>query len=97
MGAHCLQMLGASHAGTLFEMITGRGAEVMKLKGYGISTGTSADCVILQAENMMESLRLRPNRLAVFRKGKMIASSPEVFSTVRLGSKEMSVSFNSAG
>jgi len=97
MGAHCLQMMGASQAATLFEMITGRGAEIMKLQGYGISKGTPADCVILQAENVMESIRLRPNRLAVFRKGRMIASSPEVFSTVRLGSKEMSVSFNSAG
>ncbi len=97
MGAHCLQMMGASQIDTLFEMITGRGAAVMKLENYGIKKGNPADCVILQAGSVMESLRLRPNRLAVFRRGNIIASSPETLSTVTLGSRETGVSFMRPG
>ena len=96
MGAHCLQMMGASQQDTLFEMITSRGAAVMKLEKYGIKKGNPADCVILQAGSVMESLRLRPNRLAVFRRGRIIASSPETVSTVQLGSRERNVSFRRA-
>ena len=96
MGAHCLQMMGTSQADTLFEMITSRGAEVMKLEKYGIKKGNPADFVILQAGSVMESLRLRPNRLAVFRSGTMIASSPETLSTVKLGGRETKVSFRRA-
>lgn len=96
MGAHCLQMMGTSQVDTLFEMITSRGAAVMKLDKYGIKKGNPADCVILQAGSVMESLRLRPNRLAVFKNGNMIASSPETFSTVQFGSRETSVSFRRA-
>ena len=96
MGAHCLQMMGTSQVDTLFEMITSRGAKVMKLKEYGIKKGNPADCVILQAGSVMESIRLRPNRLAVFKNGNMIASSPETFSTVQFGSRETSVSFRRA-
>ncbi len=96
MGAHCLQMMGASQLETIFEMITTRGAEVMKLQEYGIKVGNPADCVILQAGGVMESLRLRPNRLAVFRRGQLIASSPETLSSVQLGGKETSVSFSRA-
>ncbi len=96
MGAHCLQMMGASQQDTLFEMITSRGAAVMKLEKYGIKKGNPADCVILQAGSVMESLRLRPNRLAVFRRGHIIASSPETVSTVQLGSRERNVSFRRA-
>jgi len=96
MGAHCLQMMGTSQADTLFEMITSRGAEVMKLEKYGIKKGNPADFVILQAGSVMESLRLRPNRLAVFRSGTMIASSPETLSTVKLGDREAKVSFRRA-
>ena len=96
MGAHCLQMMGASQQDTLFEMITSRGAAVMNLEKYGIKKGNPADCVILQAGSVMESLRLRPNRLAVFRRGHIIASSPETVSTVQLGSRERNVSFRRA-
>jgi len=93
MGGHCLQMMGASQAQTLFEMITSRGAEIMHLPAYGIEVGNPADCVVLQAGNVMEALRLRPGRLAVFRRGRLIASSPETFSTVQLEGKERRVSF----
>ena len=93
MGAHCLQMMGASQAHTLVEMVTSRSAGVLNLDGYGISVGNQADFVVLQAVNEMEALRLKPARLFVFRKGQIIASTPQVESTLHLDGVRSKVSF----
>jgi cytosine/creatinine deaminase len=93
MGAHCLQMMGAAQMATLYSMITGRGAEVMQLADYGIAVGKPADLVILQARSPMEAIRLNPARLAVFRRGKCIAHTPEVTVTVELDGRESPVDF----
>ncbi len=84
MAAHCLQMMGASQASTLVDMVTSRGAAVMNLEGYGIEVGNQADCVVLQAKSAMDALRLKPVRLLVMRKGKIIASTPPVKATINL-------------
>ncbi|MGB3221882.1 MAG: amidohydrolase family protein [Desulforhopalus sp.] len=84
MGAHCLQMMGTSQLETVFDMITGRGARVLKLEKYGISPGCAANLVILQAKSKIDAIRLRPARLCVIRKGKVVATTPPVVSEVRL-------------
>ena len=96
MGAHCLQMMGTAQAATLLEMVTTRGAEVLNLENYGIEVGKQADFVVLQAADPMEALRLKPARLYVFRKGRIIASTPEVHSTVHLGETVADVTFQQA-
>jgi hypothetical protein len=93
MGAHCLQMMRVAQMATLYSMITSRGAEVMQHADYGIAVGKPADLVILQARSPMEAIRLKPARLAVFRRGKCITHTPEVAATVELDGRESPVSF----
>jgi len=93
MGAHCLQMMGASQASTVFEMVTDRGARVLNMDKYGLVVGNPADFVVLQAKSEMDALRLKPARLFVFRRGQVISSSPEVKSLVQLGDEQHEVSF----
>ncbi|BHH81997.1 cytosine deaminase [Desulforhopalus sp. 52FAK] len=96
MGAHCLQMMGASQATTLLEMVTSRSAAVLNLEGYGIDVGNQADFVVLQAADAREAIRLKPARLYVFRKGQIISSTPPVKSTVQLGESVQEVTFQQA-
>ncbi len=93
MGAHCLQMLGTSQLADTFSMVTDRGAEVMQLEGYGIEVGKEASFVVLQAHSILDAIRLRPARLAVFRKGQCIAEMPEVRAEIHLGPKKKTINF----
>lgn len=93
MGAHCLQMMGASQAPVLLEMVTTRGAKALNLDDYGLEVGRPADFVVLQATSAMEALRLKPARLFVFRKGQIIASTPPAISSINLGGEKSSVTF----
>ncbi len=63
MGAHCLQMMGTSQLKTIFEVMTGRGAKVLKLLNYGIQAGCTANLVVLQVKSCVDAIRLRPARL----------------------------------
>ncbi len=93
MGAHCLQMMGTGQLETIFDMVTSRGARVMNLKGYGLEAGYKADFVILQAKNTLDAIRLRPARLFVIRHGRVVATTPEVISTVNIGTTSESIDF----
>lgn len=93
MGAHCLQMMGASQMPTMLEMVTSRGAAVLNLDNYGLEVGCPADFVVLQATSEMEALRLKPARLFVFRKGRIIATTQPTSSSVNLGGEKREVSF----
>ena len=55
-----------------FDMVTTQNAKVMNLEGYGLKVGNQASLVVLDAGNPVEALRLRPDRLAVISKGKVI-------------------------
>jgi cytosine deaminase len=93
MGAHCLQMLGASQLGDIFSMVTTRAAEVMQLEDYGIEVGKKANFVVLQARSVLDAIRLKPARLAVFREGVCIAQTPEVKAEVCIGEGKRSINF----
>ncbi len=93
MGAHCLQMMGSSQLKTVFDMVTGRGAKVLKLEKYGIEAGCRANLVILQAKNRIDAIRLRPARLYVISRGKVVAKTSPVVSEVRLGQKSNEIDF----
>ncbi|TKB11775.1 cytosine deaminase [Desulforhopalus sp. IMCC35007] len=93
MGAHCLQMLGAGQLGDIFSMVTTRAAEVMQLEDYGIEVGKEANFVVLQARSVLDAIRLKPARLAVFRKGVCIAKTPELKAEVRIGVGKRSIDF----
>ncbi|MGO7200100.1 cytosine deaminase (plasmid) [Rhizobium ruizarguesonis] len=75
MAIHVAQMAGIDDKKRIFDALTVNSAKTMGLAGYGLEKGCSADLVILQASDTLEALRLKPNRLAVIRRGKVIARS----------------------
>ena len=65
----------------------------MGLEGYGLEPGCRADIVILQAADIHEALRLKPARLFVIRRGKIIAQTPPVVSRLELEKETLEVDF----
>ena len=78
MGLHVAQMTSQSGIRASFEAVTLRAAQVMHLPDYGIAPGSDASFVLLQARDVTEAIRLRANRLKVWRKGRLLADTPEV-------------------
>ena len=73
MGLHVAQMTHPEEMARCFRMVTQDNAKIMGLEGYGLDKGCVASLVILDAGNPVEALRLRPDRLVVVSKGKVIA------------------------
>ncbi len=78
MGLHVGQMTGVAEQRACFAAVTENGARVMQLEDYGLAPGCHADMVILQAGDVLEALRLKPARLFVIRRGKVIAETAPV-------------------
>jgi cytosine deaminase len=93
MAAHCLHMMGVDDQEKLFDAVTKNGARVMDLPDYGLVPGCNADLVLLEAGNIMEAIRLKPPRLAVIRRGRVVAESEPVHSTVHIHKKIQEVDF----
>jgi cytosine/creatinine deaminase len=72
MGLHVAQMTHPDEMRRCFDMVTVENARIMGLEGYGLAPGCVASLVVLDAGNPTEALRLRPDRLAVVSKGKII-------------------------
>ena len=78
MAVHAAQMGAMADKRVLFDAVTEVPARVLGLEGYGIAPGCHADMVLLQAKDLAEAIRLRPNRLTVIRRGRVIAeTAPE--------------------
>jgi cytosine deaminase len=93
MGLHVAQMTGGDQMKHIFETITTNGAKALGLEGYGLEPGCHADIVILQARDPQEALRLKPARLHVIRRGKVIAETPPVLSRLEMGDQTTEVDF----
>jgi cytosine/creatinine deaminase len=74
MGLHVAQMTHPTEMARCFTMVTETNAQIMNLPDYGLKPGCSANLVVLDAGNPTEALRLRPDRLAVVSKGKLVAT-----------------------
>src|SRR5687767_4943168 len=77
----------------VFDCITYGGAKALNLDGYGIDKGDYADMVILQASNPIEAIRVRPPRLAVIRRGEVIARQQAQRADLNLGSQRIAIDF----
>ena len=75
MAIHVAQMAGIDDKRKIFDALTVNSAKTMGLEGYGLETGCNADLVVLQAADVTEALRLKPNRLFVIKAGKVIAKT----------------------
>ncbi len=94
MGLHVGQLTGIDEMHSVFNAVTGNAARALNLKDYGLEVGCHADFVILQCQNPIEALRLRPARLFVIRRGKVIARTAPSHPVVSLGNGDEVVSFS---
>ncbi len=95
MAVHVGQMTGVSEARAMFDAVTTNAAKVMHLQNYGLEKGCHADLVILQARDKIEAIRLRPARLAVIRRGKVISCMEPVSAKLDLNGDLHEVNFQS--
>ncbi len=73
MGLHVAQMSSPEDMARCFDMVTEVNARIMNLPDYGLRVGAMASLVVLDAGDKVEALRLRPDRLCVVSKGKVIS------------------------
>jgi len=84
MGAHVAHMTGDDGLRACFAAVTDVPARIMGLSGYGLEPGCNADFVLLQAADPADAIRLRATRIAVVRRGAVIAETPAQTTTLAL-------------
>ncbi len=96
MGLHVGQMTSQAAMRQCFEAVTTHPARLLELEAYGLKAGCHADFVLLHARDTVEAIRLRAARLAVFRRGRRVASSPAPVARLALPGRPESVDFLAA-
>ena len=91
MGLHVAQMTHPAEMARCFTMVTECNAAIMGLQNYGLKVGDQASLLVLDASNTIEALRLRPDRLAVVSKGRVVAERHRNDCRLDLGSRPQSV------
>jgi len=86
-------MTGLQEMYSAYKAVTYNAARALNLEGYGLKVGSYADMVVLQCHDPIEALRLRPQRLLVIRRGKVIAKTAPSEPVVSLGDGDEMVSF----
>ncbi|MES0826637.1 amidohydrolase family protein [Ruegeria sp. SCP11] len=84
MGLHVGQLSSRADMAWCFDAVTENSAGIMGLEGYGVAKGCAANFVLLQATDRIEAIRLRAHRLAVVRKGRVIARASPIISALNL-------------
>jgi len=91
MGLHVAQMTSQSGMRQCFEAVTTNAARTLNLKDYGLAPNCHADLVLLQASDPVEAIRLRATRLAVIRRGEIVAQTPAREASLQWGSDSISI------
>ena len=94
MGLHVAQMTSQKGIKQCFDAVTTNAAKVMHLKCYGLNVGCDASFVLLQAHDPIEAIRLRANRLKVWRQGTLVAETSEVVTRLQLPGRPDAVAFS---
>jgi cytosine deaminase len=74
-----------------FDAVTVNSAKILGLADYGVAVGHPADLVLLQASDPVEAIRLRAQRLSVWRRGELVAQSPPASAKLHLAGRPPSV------
>lgn len=70
------QLSGDDEVRTVLDLVTFNGARAMGVHtGYGLADGDEANFIVLDAADPRDALRLAPERLFVFHRGKQVAST----------------------
>ena len=91
MGIHVGHLTSREAMRWCFDAVTVNPAKAMHLDGYGLRKGCKADMVVLQAKDPIEAIRLKPNRLFVIRRGKVIARTAERVTELHLDGRRATV------
>ena len=75
MGLHVAQMTSPAEMRACFAMVTEENARILGLADYGLRVGAQASLVVLDAGDPIEALRLRPARLCVISRGRVVAEA----------------------
>jgi len=94
MGLHVAQMTSRPGIRACFDAVTVNAARVMQLQGYGLAPGCDASFVLLQARDVAEAIRLRAHRLRVWRRGVLLAQTPEVATRLAVAGRPDQVTFS---
>jgi len=94
MGLHVAQMTSQAAMRQCFDAVTTNAAKVMHLPGYGLAVGCDASFVLLQARDPVEAIRLRANRLKVWKKGALLAQTAEVVAKLHVTGRPNAVGFS---
>jgi cytosine deaminase len=84
VGLHLAQMTSREAIQSCYDAVTTYPAKILGLEHYGIEPGCYADLILLQAADPFEAIRLQATRLLVVRRGKIIAQTPEKFTSLNL-------------
>ena len=84
MGLHVAQMTSQSAMRQCFDAVTANPARILGLQGYGLEVGCDASFVLLQARDPVEAIRLRANRLKVWKKGALAAETAPIVPKLHL-------------
>ena len=93
MALHVGHMTGRDEMRACFAAVTTAGAKTLGLADYALEVGKPASFVVLQASDPVEALRLRANRLFVFRAGRELAATPPVATALRLDGVDKKIDF----
>jgi cytosine deaminase len=72
---HASQMSQPAEILTVMDMVTSNGAKALRVPDFGVTVGSVADLVVLDARDAREAFARRSPRRWVIRKGKLIAES----------------------
>ena len=84
MGLHVGQLSSREDMAWCFDAVTKNSAKIMGLENYGVKPGCAANFNLLQARDRIEAIRLRAHRLAVVRKGCVIAKNTPINTDLNL-------------
>jgi cytosine/creatinine deaminase len=83
LALHFTYMSGRDEIAEMLRCATARGARTLGIEDeYGIEEGKPADCVVFDAPDALEVLRLKPARRWVIRRGRVVAQTEPARTTV---------------
>ena len=97
MAVHAGHMSGREQILSCFKAVTEHPARTLGLEGYGLEPGCHADMVVLQAADPVEAVRLRPPRLYVIRRGRIVARGAPAEVRLDLPGRPHAVDYAGAG
>jgi cytosine/creatinine deaminase len=93
MGLHVGHMTSLDEMATCYRAVTDSAAKILGLYGYGLAPQCYADLVVLQASDIIEAIRLRPARLFVIRRGRVVVETPPVVAKLSTSNRPATVDF----